>query len=156
MIPIFQAACESRANEDGCTSKSWWACSFWPIWNLTSVHLNNCIVCWDHEWSKIKKNLVIMIMREKPENALGVNFIHSVCYLCYVINNQPAVNSIQGEVLYWSIIYFGLPAKVWILEFRKCLENLKRIWGVLYCQQKFSTSWEDEDGVTESVNHKWK
>ena len=22
MIPIFQAACESRANEDGCTSKS--------------------------------------------------------------------------------------------------------------------------------------
>ena len=22
MIPMFQAACESRANEDGCTSKS--------------------------------------------------------------------------------------------------------------------------------------
>ena len=57
MITHIPSCLQVKGYEAGCTSKSWWACSFWPIWNLTSMHLNNCIVCWDYHWSKIKKKL---------------------------------------------------------------------------------------------------
>ena len=89
--------------------------------------------------------------------------LHPLCLwgLFSYLFNWPAWNSIQiKEECCTGALHFSdcqKLSKVWILEFRKCLENLKRIWGrTLWptkVQHQLRGWWRH---FIYSINWKWK